>query len=312
MRIISLLGLTFLLGAASVALAQSGDPISVTPLTNIGLASSTPADIGGFINELYRYGIGVGAIAAVLVLIFGGFKYMTSQAPGGKSDGRDAITRAILGLLLLLSPFIVFSVINSDITRFNLDLSFGGNVGGNPTELGTGEGTQTQCEQIESMWNESRENIIAPDRDSHLPTREQISDNGLSSCCTFSGGAIKVETKTVRGSDRTYNEVSCDYRETRIVVNADIIFNDGSTLESEGTGDLVGRVRTGLCDNIDSDDGTSWADNKVGELFTAGVLEFTNQAGRKVANETEDSGLSVERFEIIGGTNSVTCGSPIF
>lgn len=300
MRIFSLLGLTLLLGAAGVALAQSGDPISVTPLTNIGLASSTPADIGGFINELYRYGIGVGAIAAVLVLIFGGFKYMTSQAPGGKSDGRDAITRAILGLLLLLSPFIVFSVINSDITRFNLDLSFGGNVGGDPTELGTGNGTTAECEAV--AWNESRSNVISPDRDSHLPTTEEFSNNALSGCCSNRGGALRTNTRSVPNSSRTFDEVSCDYRTTSMDARVDFIFEDGSRLNGTSF-NVKGRgVRIGLCEEIDSRDNTGWADQQVFTLYEEGVLRIDD------SRLSEEEIQNIVRFEIDGGVNSVKCG----
>ena len=96
--------------------------VQVQPLTSLGIATSTPESLAPFINQLYKYGIGIGAIMAVLIIMYGGFKYMTSEAMGPKSAGKEDIQRAVLGLLLLMSPVLVFGVINQDILDLNLDL----------------------------------------------------------------------------------------------------------------------------------------------------------------------------------------------
>lgn len=121
MNIIKTVGLFSLLLIAGVAFAQ--DPVVVQPLTDLpGIEEAQAGGVGTLVNTLYTYLIGIGAIAAVLVIMFGGFKYMTSESIGSKSQGREDIQRAILGLLLLLSPVIVFGIINQDITRLDLDL----------------------------------------------------------------------------------------------------------------------------------------------------------------------------------------------
>lgn len=113
-----LLALTLLFGAD--VLAQGA--ITVEPLTDIGVETGSQENIGAFVNQLYQYGVGIGAILAVLIIMYGGFRYMTSEAVGEKSAGRDDIQRAILGLLLLLSPVIVFGIINQDILNLNFNL----------------------------------------------------------------------------------------------------------------------------------------------------------------------------------------------
>jgi len=117
--IISAFVLTFLFWGT--AFAQ--EPVFVEPLTSIGIQTSEAAEGGlsSYINRLYQYGVGLGAILAVLIIIYGGFRYMTSEAVGQKSAGREDIQRAVLGLLLVMSPVIVFSVINTNI----LNLDFG-------------------------------------------------------------------------------------------------------------------------------------------------------------------------------------------
>lgn len=114
-------------GLLALVLLFGGDifaqnAIVVEPLTSIGEETGSQTGIGPLANKLYQYGVGIGAILAVLIIMYGGFRYMTSEAVGEKNAGREDIQRAILGLLLVLSPVIVFGVINQDI--LNLEFNF--------------------------------------------------------------------------------------------------------------------------------------------------------------------------------------------
>lgn len=120
---------TFTFGLLALTLLFAPDVfaqgfVEVQPLTNLpGLQEASQGGIGPFINNLYKYGVGLGAIMAVLIIMYGGFQYMTSEAVGSKSAGKEDIQRAILGLILLMSPVLVFGVINKDI--LNLDFNLG-------------------------------------------------------------------------------------------------------------------------------------------------------------------------------------------
>lgn len=140
MKWYTLSALILTLIVANIAFAQG--VVTVEPLTNIGVQDAGVEGIAGFINTLYRYLIGIGAILAVLVIMYGGFRYMTSEAIGQKSAGREEIQRAVIGLLLLLSPVIVFGVINQDITNLRFDLTRLNSeqyTGGNATTTPNGE-----------------------------------------------------------------------------------------------------------------------------------------------------------------------------
>lgn len=94
------------------------------PLTQLpGIQDAANADtLPKFFNQLYKIAIGAGAVLAVIMIMIAGVQIMTSQ--GSVSSNEKAKTRiqgAVIGLILLLSPVIVFSIINPDI--LNLDLT---------------------------------------------------------------------------------------------------------------------------------------------------------------------------------------------
>lgn len=77
-------------------------------------------DVPGFLNSAFRIGVGIAAILAVIVIIIGGFEYMTSDIPGNKSDGKERIRGAILGVAIILLSWIILGVINPDIRTFRI------------------------------------------------------------------------------------------------------------------------------------------------------------------------------------------------
>lgn len=117
-------GFALTLGIAGVVFAQEGDVLIVDTLTNIpNLTDASSANnIPDFLQNLYRYGIGIAAILAVVMITYGGFQYMTSEIPGVKADKRERVVQAVFGLILVLLPFLVFSIINPQI--LDLDPGF--------------------------------------------------------------------------------------------------------------------------------------------------------------------------------------------
>jgi hypothetical protein len=63
----------------------------------------------------------LGGILAFGMIVYGAVKYtMSGGNPSGQSEAKDAITQALLGLLLLMGAFIVLNLINPELTRLNL------------------------------------------------------------------------------------------------------------------------------------------------------------------------------------------------
>ncbi|KXB08620.1 hypothetical protein AKJ56_00720 [candidate division MSBL1 archaeon SCGC-AAA382N08] len=87
------------------------EPVKISGAANKG------GDIAGSINHFYRVALGLGGIAAVAVIVIGGIMYATSGAIDKKNTGKEFITSAIWGLVLLLGAFIVLNTINPQLTK---------------------------------------------------------------------------------------------------------------------------------------------------------------------------------------------------
>ncbi len=80
----------------------------------INIASN---DLYDCINKLYRFGIAFGAIAGVFWLILAGYYYISgSEAAIAKAKGY--VGGVIVGLLIMLTSFILLKQINPDLVRF--------------------------------------------------------------------------------------------------------------------------------------------------------------------------------------------------
>ncbi len=106
---------------ASVAHAQGFIPLAPIPGLTEGVTANQ-AGLANFLNNLYKYLIGLAAVIAVVEIIWGGLLYSTQDVPGSKTNGKEKIQNALLGLVLVLSPVLVFSIINPSILNLSISL----------------------------------------------------------------------------------------------------------------------------------------------------------------------------------------------
>lgn len=114
--------LSFVLLTPLFALAAEAGQF--VPLTSLpGLAEGGNAEtMTVFLNSLYKICIGAAAAIAVLQIIRAGILFMTNKGSISENEqARSLVQGAVLGLLLVLSPVIVFTIINPKI----LTLDFG-------------------------------------------------------------------------------------------------------------------------------------------------------------------------------------------
>ncbi len=70
----------------------------------------------GFITKLLNFGIGIAGGIAFLLIIFGGFQIMTSAGnPERLNEGKELISSAIAGLLMIVFSVFLLRIIGVDI-----------------------------------------------------------------------------------------------------------------------------------------------------------------------------------------------------
>ncbi len=111
------IALAFLLFVSSASAQTEYKPLVGLPKLP---TSGVGVDIPKYINAVYLLTIGVGALIGVLRIAFAGVKYSLSDIITDKESAKKDIGGVLLGLAILLIPFIVLSTINPNLT--NLDV----------------------------------------------------------------------------------------------------------------------------------------------------------------------------------------------
>lgn len=79
------------------------------------------ANVGEFIQVMYRYAVGVASVLSVIMIIVAGFQYATS---GGNSEAltsaKKRMAGAFSGLILAFLSYAILTLINPALTRFRL------------------------------------------------------------------------------------------------------------------------------------------------------------------------------------------------
>ncbi len=94
-------------------------PLVGIPFVETTEVSSLPA----YANALYIAAISLGAVIAVLKIIFAGIKYMLSDVITDKSKAKQDIRGALIGLIIMIGAVLILNTINPQITQLTaLDL----------------------------------------------------------------------------------------------------------------------------------------------------------------------------------------------
>lgn len=76
--------------------------------------------LADYIDGVYRYAVGIaGALAAVIMMI-GGFQYVTAGGDKSRVDaGKEKIKNAVIGLALSVGAYVLLNAVNPDLVGFN-------------------------------------------------------------------------------------------------------------------------------------------------------------------------------------------------
>ena len=90
---------------------------STSTNTNTNTNTETP-DLAKQVNTIVNYSTGIGGIIAFLLIVFGGFQIILSAGnPERVKAGKEMITSAIAGLLLIIFAVFILKLIGYDILK---------------------------------------------------------------------------------------------------------------------------------------------------------------------------------------------------
>lgn len=166
---------------------------SYQPMEQIpGAAELTTGNFYEYIAGIYKFGIwGVG-IAAFLMIIIGGFMYITSAGnTASMGKAKDVITDAVIGLLLAMLSWLLLYIINPDLVT-NKPM---GSIGATPATQGTGKPpTKATGEDTCAIYSHDEKNIITFSTTAGMPLPSGCSDyeDAFRSAATATGIDIKI------------------------------------------------------------------------------------------------------------------------
>jgi hypothetical protein len=117
-QLLALTPALFLMFKYGIVRASELDYVPLAPLTDSQKGQSI--DLVGYLPFMFNLLIGVSALLAIVMIVVGGVTYMTTDVFSQKSSGRETITHALQGLLLVISSYMILYTVNPDLLKFQL------------------------------------------------------------------------------------------------------------------------------------------------------------------------------------------------
>jgi hypothetical protein len=128
----------FLFSLASVPLFVFAQATINPAIPGMGTVSSTTPP-GAWVSKIYDFALMIGGVLAFGAIVYGGVLYAASMGnPSKQSEGKEWVTSALLGVLLLGGAYLILYTINPDLVNLNLPNLTAINITGTLPMPGTG------------------------------------------------------------------------------------------------------------------------------------------------------------------------------
>ena len=97
----------------------------LAPIGGLSFVSYDPDStefVGGYLNKIFLLSIGIISVLAVVMLIIAGIQYMGQDSIFGKSEAKNQMTNAILGLLIAVGSFAILNTISPNLIGTELKI----------------------------------------------------------------------------------------------------------------------------------------------------------------------------------------------
>jgi hypothetical protein len=110
---------SLLFGFLPVMFAKAIDYVPLQPgAFGPGSETINTGNLSVFLGSIFNLGIAIAAGLAVIMIIWGGIEYMTTESWGGKGDAKKRINDALIGLGLALVSWLLLYTINPCLVQF--------------------------------------------------------------------------------------------------------------------------------------------------------------------------------------------------
>lgn len=120
--IILILVLSVLSALPLFATAQDTGYVPLAPIPGV-TPENEPVVLANYLSGAFALAIGITGVLAVLVIMIGGIQYITSGSFSGKEDGKEKISKALIGLFLAIAAWIILYTINPDLLSLKLNIT---------------------------------------------------------------------------------------------------------------------------------------------------------------------------------------------
>lgn len=94
----------------------------MAPLPGIANNVGDTTTLEKYVPAIFKLAVGLSAVAAVLMIVIGGFQYISSDAILGKTAGRERIMNAIYALVLIIGAWLILNTINPNLLKIKLNI----------------------------------------------------------------------------------------------------------------------------------------------------------------------------------------------
>lgn len=116
-KITKIIFLFFLLYAVAMPFLSLAADIKYEPMEAIP-GFGYPSNFPDYIISIFKFGIWIAGISAVIMIMVGGYIYMTSAGNNARMEkAKGIITDAIIGLILALTSWLLLYIINPHLTQ---------------------------------------------------------------------------------------------------------------------------------------------------------------------------------------------------
>jgi hypothetical protein len=122
-KILVLFLLLFLFLGASFVFAQKSLEVTYPQIPGALTPTTTKTALPDYIRYIFQLSLFVGALIAFGSFIYGGVRYLISGgSPSAQKDAQSQMSAGILGLIILISTYIILNTINPQLVTFEVSL----------------------------------------------------------------------------------------------------------------------------------------------------------------------------------------------